>query len=90
MDFQRSCISPKEESVSTIQWCSVNPRTNGFQQFYEQSQSNSGMDVWGSKNFKSTDFKKCSYLSNAHTCLYKNNVSQYFATDPPLLDEYFQ
>ena len=27
---------------------------------------------------------------NAHTCFYKNNVLQYFATDPPLLEEYFQ
>ena len=46
MKFRRSCISPKEECVSTIQWRSVNTRTNEFQQFYEQSQSNNGMDVW--------------------------------------------
>ena len=56
-------------------------------------------------NFKFTDFKKnlkiglscvgkfykvTAVLTNAHTCLYKNNVSQYFAIDPPLLEEYFQ
>ena len=56
-------------------------------------------------NFKFTDFKKnlkigfscigkfyrvSAILTNAHTCLYKNNVSWYFAIDPPLLDEYFQ
>ena len=42
--FLRSCICPMEESVSTIQWCSVNTGAKRFQQFYEQSQSNSGMD----------------------------------------------
>ena len=62
------------------------------------------MDVWGSNNFKFTDFKKnlkidlscvgkfyrvSAILINAYTCLYKNNVSQYFAIDPPLLEEYF-
>ena len=56
-------------------------------------------------NFKFTDFKKnlkiglscvgkfyrvSAILTNAHTCLYKNNGSQYFAKDPPLLEEYFQ
>ena len=56
-------------------------------------------------NFKFTDFKKnleiglscvgkfyrvSAILTNAHSCLYKSNVSQYFAIDPPLLEEYFQ
>ena len=55
-------------------------------------------------NFKFTDFKKnlkiglscvgkfhrvSAILTNAHTCLYKNNVTQYFAIDPPLLEESF-
>ena len=50
-------------------------------------------------NFKFIDFKKnlktglscvdkfcrvSAILTNAHTCLYKNNVSQYFAIDPPM------
>ena len=54
-------------------------------------------------NFKFTDSKKnlkigiscvrkfvSAILTNAHTCLYKNNVSQYFAIDSPLVEEYFQ
>ena len=56
-------------------------------------------------NFKFTDFKKnlkigrasvskfyrvSSFFTNAHTCLYKNNVSRYFTIDPLLLEEYFQ
>ena len=56
-------------------------------------------------NFKFTYFKKnleiglscvgkfyrvSAILTNAHSCLYKSNVSQYFAIDPPLLEEYFQ
>ena len=55
-------------------------------------------------NFKFTDFKKnlkiglscvgkfhrvSAILTNAHTCHYKNNVTQYFAIDPPLLEESF-
>ena len=35
-------------------------------------------------------YRVSAILTNAHTCLYKNNVSQYFAIDPPLLEEYFQ
>ena len=56
-------------------------------------------------NFRFTDFRKNSntglscvgkfyrvsaILTNAYTCLYKFNISQYFAIDPPLLEEYFQ
>ena len=56
-------------------------------------------------NFKFTDFNKnlkiglscvgkfyrvSAILTNAHPCLYKNNFSQHFAIDPPLLEEYFQ
>ena len=64
------------------------------------------MDVWEViNNFKFTDFKKnlkiglscvgkfygvSAILTNVHTCLYKNIVSQYFAIGPPLLEEYFQ
>ena len=31
----------------------------------------------------------CALLTNAHTCLYKSNTSQYFDIDPPILEEYF-
>ena len=56
-------------------------------------------------NFKFTDFKtnlkiglSCvakfyrvsAIPTNAHTCLYKSNVSQYFAINPPLLKVYIQ
>lgn len=55
--------------------------------------------------FKFNDFKKnlkiglspigkiyrvSAILSNAHTCFYKNNTSNFFDIDPPLLEEYFQ
>ena len=79
---------------------------NFNRQFYEQSQSNSGMNVQGSnKQFQIHRFQlklktglsrvgKCygvnAVLTNAHTCLYKNNVLQYFDIDPPLLKEYLQ
>ena len=54
--------------------------------------------------FKFVDFKKqmklclspvgklyivCGLLQNAHTCLYGNEVSQFFDLDPPTLQEYF-
>ena len=54
--------------------------------------------------FKFTDFKKnqklylspiakqyrvSALLTNASTCLYKNNTSLFFELDPPLLEEYF-
>ncbi|XP_033110693.1 uncharacterized protein LOC117111813 [Anneissia japonica] len=55
--------------------------------------------------FKFTDFKKtqklllssCAklyivsgLLTNAHSCMYKNNTSTYFGLDPPTPNEYFQ
>ena len=54
--------------------------------------------------FKFVDFKKqqklglspigklyivCALLQNAHTCLYGNQVSEYFDMDPPTLEQYF-
>ncbi|KAJ8017757.1 hypothetical protein HOLleu_44613 [Holothuria leucospilota] len=54
--------------------------------------------------FKFTDYKKSQkvlsacgkmyivsgLLTNAHTCVHKNNTSTYFGLDPPSLEEYFQ
>ena len=55
--------------------------------------------------FKHVDFKKnlkiglscvskmyrvSAILTNAYTCLYKNNVSAIFGVDPPLLEDYMQ
>ena len=55
--------------------------------------------------FKHTDFKKnlkiglscvgkmyrvSAILTNAYTCLYKNNVSTFFGVDPPLLEDYIR
>ena len=55
--------------------------------------------------FKFTDYKKSQkvllsacgkmyivsgLLTNAHTCVYKNNTADYFELDPPSLEEYFQ
>ncbi|XP_071946235.1 uncharacterized protein [Antedon mediterranea] len=55
--------------------------------------------------FKFTDYKKSQkvqlsacgkmyivsgILTNAHTCVYKNNTSAYFELEPPSLEEYFQ
>ena len=31
----------------------------------------------------------CALLTNAHTCLYKSNTSNYFEGEPPLLEDYF-
>ena len=56
------------------------------------------------ENFKFTDFKKnqkiglscigkayrvSALMTNAHTCLYRNNASFFFDMEPPLLEEYF-
>ena len=56
------------------------------------------------KQFKFTDFKKNQkmglspiakqyrvsvLLTNAFTCLYRNNSSNYFDLEPPILEEYF-
>lgn len=57
------------------------------------------------ETFKFSDFKKSqkvglscvgkmyrvsALLTNAHTCLYGNNCSDYFQLQPPLLEDYFQ
>ena len=54
--------------------------------------------------FKFLDFKKnlklslsavgkmcivCAILRNALTCMYTNSTSQYFALDPPTIEDYF-
>ena len=52
----------------------------------EKSDEDKSPDVVVLENF----IEVSAILTNAHTCLYKNNVSQYFAIDPPLLKEYFQ
>ena len=56
------------------------------------------------KKFKFTDFKNnlkmgsspiskqyrvSILLTNAFTCLYRNNTSNYFDLEPPILEEYF-
>ena len=35
-------------------------------------------------------YKVSALLTNAHTCLYKNNTSNFFEIEPPLLENYFQ
>ena len=50
--------------------------------------------------FRHTDSKKnlkvgkmyrvSALLSNAHACLYRNPISEFYNMDPPILEEYFQ
>ena len=35
-------------------------------------------------------YRTSALLTNAHTCLYGNNVEDYFNVTPPLIEDYFQ
>ena len=34
-------------------------------------------------------YRVCALLTNARTCLYKTQTSEFFNIDPPTLEEYF-
>ena len=100
MHFRRSCISPQEEPVSTFNVAQLTKEQVDFNSSMSKVRVTADwMFAEVINNSKFIDFQKnlktglscvgkfcrvIAILTNAHTCLYKNNVSQYFAIDPPM------